>query len=453
MQSDNLLLCEPLVRLPSSPKMADFDEKIYAPLYESASDIYIVPGWYVVARINGRFFKVTERKISADTMTGLIKEMTSVSEQGDIIRGIGCSWIHRISSKQSGGKSQRFRCEGTSGQTLYGMSDIDLVMRPVDDESRDLKTLGLPEHLIDNLFPTSGLVLISGPTGSGKTTLLSSAIACIARWPGGKMLTTLEDPIEVNHHGLEGRTGVITQAELGRNFKDFPTAMKALLRKHPDVIVCGELRDNETIQLTATASNTGHAVYGTIHTNSASTIIPRIAGMFPAGEQPEIVSMLIKSARVFAHQLLYTNKDGNGVVPVLEYIAFTETNRGNMDRVYRESGLARLTEYTQKLVDKEGQSLVQSARKSVENGKLDTEVLEAIEASYKVDLDEQINSAEESQKELEIHQKNNMDSQLDLQKELLASQKEQTKCMQETLKLLAENQKVMTAILLKLTGE
>jgi defect in organelle trafficking protein DotB len=435
MRSEKLLEVEKLVNMGTNPKLADFDELIFAPYHGLVSDFYLVADWYVCAKINGLVYKISERKLGKDVVSELVKTMTSTTKYGDIMNGYADSWTHRVSVKGLEGQL-RFRCAAGSGQSLHGLADIDLVMRPIINDPKDLYNMGLDKGLTDHIFPEDGLVLLSGPTGSGKTTILAAVEKVIAQVPGGKILATVEDPIEYNLHGIKDRTGFISQAELGRNFKSFSLAMRHLLRKNPDVIVCGELRDIDTIRITTEAANTGHAVYGTTHTNAAATIFSRIGGMFPPIEQTSVIEALIKSSRVFFHQRLYTTHDKKGRVAVYEYIVFTETHRANMDRVYKTHGMARLTEFVQNLVESDGLSLVESARNAYESEKLGLSKYEEIVNKYKMDLDAAIETDEEVQKR-------NMDEKIRHMK----IQEEQTAAIIELLASMKETQKMMVRLL------
>jgi len=160
----------------------------------------------------------------------------------------------------------------------------------------------------------TGLVLVTGPTGSGKSTTLASIMDVINATHHGHIIT-IEDPVEFKH---ESKSCIVSQREVGRDTKSFLTALKASLREDPDVILVGELRDLETIQLALTAAETGHLVFGTLHTNSAPSTITRIIDVFPPAQQEQIRSQLASSLRCVLTQRLLKRTDTTGRVAAFE---------------------------------------------------------------------------------------------------------------------------------------
>jgi len=156
----------------------------------------------------------------------------------------------------------------------------------------------------------NGLVLVGGPTGSGKSSTLAALIDYINR-TSGRHIITLEDPIEVVH---ARKQSLINQREIGTHTKSFGHALRATLRQDPDVILVGEMRDLETIAFAVTAAETGHLVFGTVHTVSADTSIDRLVNTFPPGQQPQVRSMLAETLRAVVCQHLVRKKDGGRVL-------------------------------------------------------------------------------------------------------------------------------------------
>lgn len=374
---------EELIVLSAAPTMAEIDEKILLRLYEESSDIFIQANWYVMARIGGVMMQVTKRKMNDDVVDKLLTSMTSVSVRGDVINGTEKSWTHRV--MRDGAKPLRFRLAARTVQTLHGLQNINLVARPIDNQIRELDSLGLPKSMLRNCIPEDGLVLLSGPTGSGKTTLLASIQQKIARHPDGKSLATAEDPVEFNLHGISDRTGVITQAEKGRNFRTFAQVMKSLLRENPDYIVYGELRDAETISIATEACQTGHGVYATVHTNSVAGTYSRLAAKFRGDERDAMIGGLIDASRLFFHQRLY-KKVGGGRVPIYEWVSFSAGDRTVLQEAYESGGLGRLTIACQELVDQKGESLEATALQARERGDISEEQYESIVKTHQLEL-------------------------------------------------------------------
>ena len=182
------------------------------------------------------------------------------------------------------------------------------VFRIIKADVPTLESLGLPPVVGSFADMTSGLVLVGGPTGSGKSTTLAAIIDQINRTRGGHIVT-LEDPIEVVH---PRKTCVVNQREVGTHTRSFEAALRSALREDPDVILCGEMRDLATISFAVTAAETGHLVFGTVHTVSADSSIDRLINAFPAGQHAQIRAMLADTLRAVACQHLLRRKGSPG---------------------------------------------------------------------------------------------------------------------------------------------
>ena len=189
-----------------------------------------------------------------------------------------------------------------------------LVMRKIDSRIPSFDALNLPPYIRSVPSLKTGLVLVTGPTGSGKSTTLASIINVINETHKGHIIT-IEDPIEFKH---ESKSCIVSQREVGRDTKSFLSALRASLREDPDVILVGELRDLETIQLALTAAETGHLVFGTLHTSSAPSTITRIIDVFPPGQQEQIRSQLASTLCCVLTQNLLKKIDETGRVAAFE---------------------------------------------------------------------------------------------------------------------------------------
>ena len=199
---------------------------------------------------------------------------------------------------------QRYRANGY--KMIHGAS---LVLRVILSEVPNIDALGLPRAVHDVLTQKSGLVLVTGPTGSGKSTSLAAMIDKINR-ERGENIITVEDPIEFIH---SNKQSIISQREVGRDTQSFAAALKGALRQDPDIILLGELRDYETVSMALTAAETGHLVFGTLHTSGAPETINRIIDVFPAAEQAQARSQLSQSLRLVMTQQLLKRRDGGRI--------------------------------------------------------------------------------------------------------------------------------------------
>jgi twitching motility protein PilT len=180
------------------------------------------------------------------------------------------------------------------------------VFRTIPTKILTLEDLGCPPVFKDLIDIPRGLILVTGPTGSGKSTTLAAMIDHINKNEYGHILT-IEDPIEFVH---QSQRCLVNQREVHRDTLGFNEALRSALREDPDIILVGEMRDRETISLALTAAETGHLVFGTLHTSSAPKTIDRIIDVFPAGEKPMVRSMLSESLRAVISQALLKKKGG-----------------------------------------------------------------------------------------------------------------------------------------------
>tara|TARA_B110000305_G_scaffold228470_1_gene278302 strand:+ start:101 stop:1111 length:1011 start_codon:yes stop_codon:yes gene_type:complete len=196
-------------------------------------------------------------------------------------------------------------------KTLNGLA---AVLRRVEVKIPLMEDLNLPQILYSLLDAHKGLVLVTGPTGSGKSTTLAAIINQINESRSFNIIT-IEDPVEFIH---EDKKSIISQREVGKQTESFSHALKAALREDPDVILVGELRDLDTIGMALTAAETGHLVFGTLHTSGAPNTVNRIIDVFPPEQQGQIRAQLADSLNMVVTQKLFKKKDGTGRVGAFE---------------------------------------------------------------------------------------------------------------------------------------
>jgi len=197
-----------------------------------------------------------------------------------------------------------------------------------------LEDLKCPKVFVDISSQPRGVVLVTGPTGSGKSTTLAAMIDYLNENEYGHILT-VEDPIEFVH---ESKKCLVNQREVGPHTLSFANALRSALREDPDIILVGEMRDLETIRLAMTAAETGHLVFGTLHTSSAAKTIDRIIDVFPAEEKDMVRAMLSESLRAVISQTLLKTRDGTGRVAAHEIMVGTPAIRN----LIRENKVAQM---------------------------------------------------------------------------------------------------------------
>ncbi len=211
----------------------------------------------------------------------------------------------------SGFTVENIRFRANFYKTLDGPA---LVLRKVETTILSMESLNLPPAMFSIVDMHKGLVLVTGPTGSGKSTTLASIINQINETRKANIIT-IEDPVEFIH---KDKKSIISQREVGKQTESFTTALKSALREDPDVILVGELRDLETISMALTAAETGHLVFGTLHTSGAPNTINRIIDVFPHEQQTQIQAQLAESLQMVVTQKLFKTVDGKSRIGAFE---------------------------------------------------------------------------------------------------------------------------------------
>ena len=254
------------------------------------SDLHVSAGLPPIKRVDGKLIRMEYQPLTSDQVEQLLFPMMSNDQR----RRLEQDWELDFSYGIKG--MGRFRVNFYKDKGSYAAA-----FRSINSEAPTLENMGMPPIVTEIAQKPRGLVLVTGPTGSGKSTTLAAMIDYINRTRAEHILT-IEDPIEFVH---KSKMSVIHQRELGMDTRSFANALKSALREDPDIILVGEMRDHETIALALTAAETGHLVFGTLHTSSASQTIDRIIDVFPEGQQQQIRVQLANSlVAVFAQTLL-----------------------------------------------------------------------------------------------------------------------------------------------------
>ena len=275
-----------------------------------ASDLFIKAETPPALRVHGRIVP-TDLPALKDEDTRRLAH--SIMSEGQVS---AFEEYHELDLAFTLGDVARFRCNVYVQRGTYAM-----VLRIVPLEIRSVEELGLPKSLDDLCKPKQGLVLVTGPTGCGKSTTLAAMLDLINRTRHCNIVT-IEDPIEFVHGD---QLAVVSQREVGIDTDSFYDAMKFVVRESPDVILIGEMRDAETMRVALSASETGHLVFSTVHTTSASDTIERIVSIFPPHEKNQICLRLSTSLLGVVSQKLVPRADGTGRVPAVELMINTPT--------------------------------------------------------------------------------------------------------------------------------
>ena len=245
-------------------------------------------------------------------------------------------------------------------KTLNGLA---AVLRRVETKIPLMEDLNLPQVLFTLLDAHKGLVLVTGPTGSGKSTTLAAIINQINESRPANIIT-IEDPVEFIHTDNQS---IISHREVGKQTQSFAAALKAALREDPDVILVGEMRDLETVSLALTAAETGHLVFGTLHTSGAPSTINRIIDVFPPEQQEQIRAQISTSLKMVVTQRLLKTKDGQGRVGAFEIMKCTAP----IQNLIREAKIHQIPSIMQTAVRDGMVTMEKSLEELVKSGKID----------------------------------------------------------------------------------
>jgi len=322
-----------------------------------ASDLHLSAGSPIMVRIYGSMKKLNENEANPELIRNLVYDVLNEEQKTILEKEKEIDFSLHIP------ELGRFRVN-----IFHQRQGLGAVFRVIPQRIPSMEELGLPRVIQELIDLDYGLILVTGPTGSGKSTTLAAMIDYINTNKDGHIIT-IEDPIEFIH---KSKNCVVNQREVGSDTHSFSNALRSALREDPDYILVGEMRDLETISLALTAAETGHLVFGTLHTSSASKTVTRVIDVFPADQQDRIRVQLSESLQGVIAQRLYPRKDKPGRVAAFEILIATQAVRN----LIREQKAYQIESVIQTGRQFGMQDMEQSKRKLVADGKLSPEYLQ-----------------------------------------------------------------------------
>ncbi|MDA8412616.1 MAG: type IV pilus twitching motility protein PilT [Desulfobacteraceae bacterium] len=288
--------------------MAKIDALFRMMKEQGASDLHLSTGNPPIFRQRGEMVRLNFKALGHDELTTILFEILSGKQKAHFEEFKDLDFAYSVPDLA------RFR-----GNILMTHRGVAAVFRIIPTKILSADELGLPEGVRRMTNFKKGMVLVTGPTGSGKSTTLAGMIDLINSTRKEHILT-FEDPLEFIH---ENKMSLMNQRQIGEHTESFASALRAALREDPDVILVGEMRDLTTIQLAMSAAETGHLVFGTLHTSTAAKTVDRIIDVFPTDQQEQVRAMLSESLKGVICQQLLKTADGLGRVPALEIMLGT----------------------------------------------------------------------------------------------------------------------------------
>lgn len=285
--------------------MAYIDQFFEVLVNAGASDLHLGEGQPPKIRRHGEIVPIRNEPLTRDEMVYMMSEISGPDRWNRFLEAGDLDFAYEMD------EHSRFRCNYL--KQSHGMG---CVFRLIPTKIMSLEQLGIPPIVKEFGHLRGGLVLVTGPTGSGKSTTLAALLDYI-NTNFSRHIITIEEPIEFVH---SNKRSIITQREVPEHSSDFPQGLKAALREDGDIVLVGEMRDLETIQLALTAAETGLLVFGTLHTNNAMKTVDRMIDVFPSDQQAQVRTMLANSLRGVVAQLLLKKMDGGGRLAVNEIL-------------------------------------------------------------------------------------------------------------------------------------
>tara|TARA_B100000929_G_scaffold274939_1_gene248473 strand:+ start:80 stop:1096 length:1017 start_codon:yes stop_codon:yes gene_type:complete len=315
------------------------------------SDFHVRAGSPLAYRQTGEIIKIQDVLVKPQDLKDLLSMNCNESEIGRFEK------THELDSAVM---LSGLRFRANFYKTINGPA---AVLRRVESKIPEMDQFNLPQSLYDVVDYHKGLVLVTGPTGSGKSTTLAAIVNEINKTRSTNIVT-VEDPVEFIH---KDNKSIVSHREVGKQTQTFANALRAALRQDPDVILVGEMRDLETISLALTAAETGHLIFGTLHTSGAPATINRLIDVFPPEQQEQIRAQISTSLKMVMTQRLIKTKDGQGRVGAFEIMKCTPA----IQNLIREAKIHQIPSIMQTAVRDGMITMDKSLEELVRSGKID----------------------------------------------------------------------------------
>lgn len=352
------------------------------------SDLNLQTEEPVLAHRDGKIVPLTARPLSSHE----VEEALSIFYGGQSgvgrIRG-GEDVDPSYGVRSASGERLRFRVNAT-GCDSYGNPDgIQITIRTINSRPPRMSDLGIEKDIVDNYRVHDGLVLVCGGTGHGKSTTLAAMMGAIIEDPGAhRKIIEYAAPIEYIYDSLPRHSVVLSQHEIGRHLPSFERAVRNSLRRAPHIIVVGECRDHLTMAATLEASETGHAVYTTLHSDSVAGTFYRAVNMFPSAERSQRMYEISEALRMIVVQRLVRRAGGAGRVALREYLVFDDRIR---EAIRNTSSLKDAVSTVSSFVEKRGQTMLADAYQKFNSGLISPDVVASLEARNRAGLLDSLN--------------------------------------------------------------
>lgn len=351
------------------------------------SDIHIEGEKHIIGDISGRMWPITIKKLTSGEAANLLKR---IYDENAITRIDSIEAIDTNYSMKTGMDTYRFRVNAV-GSTVGSDKTVQITIRTLPEIPPKLKIvdrgqpldvpkgyLGLEREIWDNFSPSQGMVIVTGPTGSGKSTLLAGGIRKLAEVPDiNKKIITYEAPIEFVYDRCDTPSCVISQTEIGTQLKTFHDGIESGMRRKPDIILIGEARDPETIDSSILASQTGHLVYTTSHTNGVAETMKRLINVFPENERQAKLMDLVDSMKMVIAQRLLKTVDG-GRCAIKEFLVFDKPVKD----ILRTTNAMNISTVLDEIVTDKRQRLIDDAYLRFQEGLISQETFDVCEKDF-----------------------------------------------------------------------